>query len=669
MNQTLKANWLRGACAAIASLAMLAAAPVMATISGAIWTTGNGQNSNVNQNIFTSEYIGTACNVFLNGGPAKGQNNNLTDGLYYFQVTEPNPNPSLPDTRLLSTAPASARTISVVGGIFSGIPLCDFLPTLNAGGEYKAWLISANCSGTQIDPNDSSGLTLDFKNNCAKTDNFKIIPAPPPPPQCTANSPVDSTCPCGSVIDPNTLQDPRPACATVTPVAPSVSITKDAQGSFDEKWTWTISKSVTPPTGCAMDDSTPPKLRCAGTGSVTFPYTVTLTSDGGTAYNTLVTGNIYITAIDGHTGGTGTLPTCCTVVSAQDVTVTDDGLFDTSSNADPNLTGVSCVGGGNQGTLTTGVYTVPYSCSYAAGGPAADTEVNQAELSSSNASLPFGSTALSLSFDYTVTDHDDCVNVTDALDTGGTPPLPATVCVQGTPVNNVYQYTNTVSFGSGCQDITNTAAFTSQGASTNATPVTGSSSKTVRVCGVTKTGGLTMGFWQNKNGQGVITHGASTGGVCNAGTALRAYNPFQDLSSTASCTTLANYVMGIIKTASAAGASMNAMLKAQMLATALDVYYSGLSGNPIGPFNGNVANIGSEDIDLSKIWGNEDVRLAFGGANHMTVSAMLSWAGNQAAVATTSNSLASPWYGQVKTTQGLAKDAFDAINNGVVIPW
>ena len=33
-------------------------------------------------------------------------------------------------------------------------------------------------------------------------------------------------------------------------------------------------------------------------------------------------------------------------------------------------------------------------------------------------------------------------------------------------------------------------------------------SKTVEVCGPAKTGALTMGFWQNKNGQGIIKAGA-----------------------------------------------------------------------------------------------------------------------------------------------------------------
>jgi hypothetical protein len=39
-----------------------------------------------------------------------------------------------------------------------------------------------------------------------------------------------------------------------------------------------------------------------------------------------------------------------------------------------------------------------------------------------------------------------------------------------------------------------------------------------------------------------------------------------------------------------------------------------------------------------------------------------------AAAAAASNSGGSTWYGNVKSTQELAKDAFDAINNGVAPP-
>ena len=46
-----------------------------------------------------------------------------------------------------------------------------------------------------------------------------------------------------------------------------------------------------------------------------------------------------------------------------------------------------------------------------------------------------------------------------------------------------------------------------------------------------QSGALTMGFWQNKNGQGIISGQAKTG-VCASATWLRQYAPFQDLSAT-----------------------------------------------------------------------------------------------------------------------------------------
>ena len=110
--------------------------------------------------------------------------------------------------------------------------------------------------------------------------------------------------------------------------------------------------------------------------------------------------------------------------------------------------------------------------------------------------------------------------------------------------------------------------------------------------------------------------------------------------------------------ANAGGTTMNPMLKAQMLATALNVYFSNpaLGGNKIGA----LAPIGGVTIDLTNIGGSENVSGAFGGATSMTVMQMLTYAAGQ------SNLGGSTWYGNNKTTQGLAKDAFDGINNQIV---
>jgi hypothetical protein len=190
-----------------------------------------------------------------------------------------------------------------------------------------------------------------------------------------------------------------------------------------------------------------------------------------------------------------------------------------------------------------------------------------------------------------------------------------------------------------------------------------------------KSGALTIGFWQNKNGQAVIAGGASTDSVCNSGTWLFQFKPFQDLPhnsvplSTATCAQMATYVFNVIKAGGSSGTSMNPMLKAQMLATALDVYFSdpALGGNRIGA----PAQIGGLTIDLTKICkmtdGSNgsakcggtysDVSAAFGGAPSLTVMQMLSYAASQ------SNVGGSTWYANVKSTQEMAKNAFDAINN------
>src|SRR5216117_4037731 len=153
-----------------------------------------------------------------------------------------------------------------------------------------------------------------------------------------------------------------------------------------------------------------------------------------------------------------------------------------------------------------------------------------------------------------------------------------------------------------------------------------------------------MGFWQNKNGQGIITGGATTANVCNSGTWLRQFAPFQDLSATANCAGVASYVYNVVKLASSAGDSMNPMLKAQMLATALDVYFSDptLGGNlinaptPVGARNIDLLNVCADAVSCSSY---ENASSAFNGASALTVGQMLTYAASQSIVG------GSMWYG------------------------
>jgi hypothetical protein len=246
--------------------------------------------------------------------------------------------------------------------------------------------------------------------------------------------------------------------------------------------------------------------------------------------------------------------------------------------------------------------------------------------------------------------------VSDAFN-GGDPVSQGTICWD-TPVKTIsYDRTITVP-ANNCQAYSNTASSS----------LTNSDTATVTVCGPVKTGGLTIGFWQNKNGQDIIN-------TCNPGASnglqafLMQYNPFKDAPAT--CKLLQGYVSNIIKLASASGASMNAMLRAQMLATALNAYYSGDPAWGPNKINAPVP-VGGQLIDLTQICKNiascngsyENTSAAFGGASSLTVYQLLAWAGNQCSAP---NCATNNWYvigsAQSKPRQELAKDTFDAINN------
>ena len=107
---------------------------------------------------------------------------------------------------------------------------------------------------------------------------------------------------------------------------------------------------------------------------------------------------------------------------------------------------------------------------------------------------------------------------------------------------------------------------------------------------------------------------------------------------------------------------MNAMLKAQMLATALDVYFSDptLGGNQIGapgPLGGVAIDLTKVCTDIGICLSYQNTSAAFGGAPSLTVKQLLTYAASQ------SNVGGSTWYANVKAMQELAKNTFDAINN------
>jgi hypothetical protein len=409
----------------------------------------------------------------------------------------------------------------------------------------------------------------------------------------------------------------------------ALTITKTATPSFTRTFGWSITKDVDKPL-----------VEQIG-GTATFNYTVKVTKDAGTDSAWGVNGTISISN-----------PNAFPISVSS---ITDSIQSENNANCTPESTSGTVPGNDK--------LEIKYSCSYSKA-PATGTEANSASASYDDGDGNTGTIttdpAVSFTFDTPTTVVDDCVTVKDTFN--------GTTSTLGSPcATTTYTYSHTVNVpASNCVTYTNAACF-----KTIDTQTTGSALKSVEVCGPAKTGALTIGFWQNKNGQGIITGGSSTLGVCNSGAWLRNYAPFQDLSATAKCSDVATYVYNIIKAANASGAAMNAMLKAQMLATALDVYFSdpALGGNKIGA----PGPIGAVSIDLTKICkmidgsggsgtcggSYEDASSAFGGAKKLSVLQLLNYA------ATQSNAGGSTWYGQVKATQGLAKDTFDAINNGV----
>jgi hypothetical protein len=128
-----------------------------------------------------------------------------------------------------------------------------------------------------------------------------------------------------------------------------------------------------------------------------------------------------------------------------------------------------------------------------------------------------------------------------------------------------------------------------------------------------KTGALTMGFWQNNNGQALIA-GLASSGACPLASVIQGYAEFNNLSTSAVCgavgntsnSTVVGYVYNVIKQANSSGSGAP-MLRGQMLATLLTSYFSSHGGTG----QGTIANLGNVWILLNPIIGSEDVRPAF----------------------------------------------------------
>jgi hypothetical protein len=406
------------------------------------------------------------------------------------------------------------------------------------------------------------------------------------------------------------------AKVTVNCTLPPLNVSKDATATYKHHIKWELTKSADPTTfnGIGGQTISQPDL-----------WTVNATkTEADNGYQ--VTGHITIT-------------NPAKIPQLFDVT---DVLTDNNNTP----ASVDCGGGQASGTVPANNGNVDGSvtCSYTASPTDKSATLNTAKVSATGNADQTGTA--SVSWTPTVT-GDDQTTLGDArfsFSQGITSDTEQQFSDQfQCPANSSNKYVNDkYSF-----DVKNTVTLKG-----DHTDLSRDAKVTVNCTRTRVPGGLTMGFWQNNNGQALIKNGTSTNGVCNSGAYLRGFTPFQDLSATASCSQVATYVTNVIKAANASGTSMNAMLKGQMLATALDVSFGKVSG--------------SANVDLTAIpkpvtsSTYENTSGAFGGGTCQTVNALLSYASGQ------SNSGGSAWYGQVKATQELAKDTFDAINNAKV---
>lgn len=414
-----------------------------------------------------------------------------------------------------------------------------------------------------------------------------------------------------------TLTTDTTATSTSASASTTVCVGSDLGASaalvptFARTYGWTVAKSV---------DKT--VVKQFG-GTATFTYTVNAAETGFTDSGWTAGGTVVVTN-----------PNDWEAVPVHVTAAVDSG-------------GTCTVTGGDVTVPASGSVELPVTCTWAtAPSPGAGTATVTASWDAAPAATPHGTAAATTPADFTTVDPNRVAPTVDVSDSfaGALGTLAATDTAPYAAAT--YTYSRAIAVPTwNCQTFGNTATLVQTGQS---------ASQSVRVCGPARTGALTIGFWQNKNGQAILTGGSSTGGVCNVATWLRGYAPFADLSATATCAQTAAWVTTVIKAANASGASMNAMLKAQMLATALDVYFSdaSLGGNKIaapGP-------AGPVAIDVSA-WGG-----AFGGATSLTVSQML------AAAAAQSSSGGTTWYANVKSVQELAKNAFDAVDNQRAFP-
>ena len=234
-------------------------------------------------------------------------------------------------------------------------------------------------------------------------------------------------------------------CPGTTPPAADLTVSKNANGTYDDTYSWKIEKSANPT-----------EVFTAGGATGSSDYTVTVSHGDSQDSNWAVSGTITVKNPNGgNVSGVNVTDLIdnggsCTVSGGTNATIPANGHSDfgyscSYSSAPSSLTGVT-----NTATATW---------------PAQDLS-NGSHLNANNKSYP-------VTFDFVANEIDSCAAVSDTV-AGSL----GTVCAGVDANPKVISYSGHVNGPAGhCTDNSNTASFT-----TNTTGATGDASATVKDC-------------------------------------------------------------------------------------------------------------------------------------------------------------------------------------------
>jgi hypothetical protein len=358
---------------------------------------------------------------------------------------------------------------------------------------------------------------------------------------------------------------------------------KDATPSFTRTYTWTVLKTLS-------------SSSVSGT-TATLNYSVAATKSAAVDSGWTVSGEISV--FNPNVG-----------------TVTGVAVADAIGAT------VCTVSGGSSSIAGGGSASFDYTCALSAADATSGTNTANVTWNQASINSPGDSTTATANFDFanvTPTVVGNSAVVTDTFN-GSTTTLGTITSSTTFPATKLL----TIPAG-GCATATNTGTVTFEGGTNSSTVVT-----TLCFNG----NGFTIGFWQNKNGQKLISDNKTA--IC---TALAAYtNVLGTISNCTTGNTLTTYVTNVIKAAEASGDGAP-MFKAQFLATALNVW--------------RTPSLGTTSIQLTS--GEASL---LGGSACRTVSAIL------AAANTAYPTLSNPAL-TTKADFMSIKSVFDRINNNI----